>query len=1227
MGCNNCYVPSNTHFSNVYIREVIKEEIISASDTLKGDSAYEVAVKLGYKGNEEEWLSEQGATIEQINVTTGAAGTNASVVLNGTPKNRRINLTIPRGDKGIQGEKGEVGLSSYEVALSSGFVGSKAQWLSSIKGEKGEKGDKGIDGIQGKEGKSTYDLSVDYGFVGSERQWLSGIVNDTELMSNLNDDLLSIDKAANGDINTTVVTRTGETYPSVKKAISGGIASLFENGGLPATPFATKALMTASALANGKYAMVTNDSVADNNGLYAKTAGAWVKSEYDPIMQAKNYTDGVFLYSSNSSKPDALMPLRNEASKKELDAYFGDYNNGVLVDPSQESEYQVLTVNNGVRTYESIESKLGTLFHMPKIVMDKDGEYGWSRHNFALKTDALDTAVIKSRCNLSSGARSITGANDAYLLVNTAVGTSVIYQNFTSDLNRQNINISYVVKAVNDTTHAMILDAFEGYALFNLTTGQVGDVVGMYNPEIVSLGLGYYRVSASHYNDISGRMYIGISDNNSKIAIKSGLTAIIEQVQVNLGGTAQDYLVNPNATPRVLPTFDYRGGKKAMLVEAGRLFVGMYSDDLTQADWVKSGLSVAMSAVSIVNDPCSRLTATTANATAIQTIPQIVKTMSVFIKRVKGVGAISLTLDGGVTWQNVTSEVSSSKYSRIIRVGSGTSYGIRLSNASDVVDVCMFNPNAGYHEISPVPYVYGSNATKIDRLTVILPATSDNILYCEVYLGLLQNTYSRYIPATFTNGATNVRTFGVGDFHTLSQTLFTASTKMGSSSLYNHLAFTLLTSETDNNYESSVNGGYPLQIQNSVANPISGLNINSNNTGGKGFEKILLINENVTAYDISNFKYTEEIKKQGDSNTCVVTKEKQFAGTTLMREPTLFVLSDDGDEVEMLVTHMNKNSISFGHGEAPARLLQRKIKYSKRNNEFTYMTPTQVMYEHDTWSEGKGHNQSPAVTRIKSGANAGRLICVFTRTDGDDFSAPRNIYRMFNDANGDANEWTEPEKIIDSTTSYGTKTVVNNPDGSILVLPTNHKVSPNRVITTVYAAGMFAPIYSDDGGDTWVAGDKLIVLTSNEPTISYLLNGDLVVNQRTETGGNRITHKSTDGGVTWALVGTMQDDRNAEVSGSLVQVGDIASPDGVDDLRLVISGSGLGRVGITISKVNSNLITLDSDYIIKEPLRYVGYSSAKPILNNEYMAVAFEGGTDANAFNNNDTSYLSVIKL
>lgn len=81
-----------------------------------------------------------------------------------------------------------------------------------------------------------------------------------------------------------------EVYPRLLPSVNvgtlaGARQAIFEAGGLPATPFASKALMTASALVDGDYAMVT-DGGADN-GLYLKTAGVWVKSAYDPVELSK----------------------------------------------------------------------------------------------------------------------------------------------------------------------------------------------------------------------------------------------------------------------------------------------------------------------------------------------------------------------------------------------------------------------------------------------------------------------------------------------------------------------------------------------------------------------------------------------------------------------------------------------------------------------------------------------------------------------------------------------------------------------------------------------------------------------------------------------------------------------------------------------------------------------------------------------------------------------------
>lgn len=88
-------------------------------------------------------------------------------------------------------------------------------------------------------------------------------------------DVKALGEAANGDENTIVTTRTGNTYPSAERAIN----IMFKNGGLPATPFETKAKMTTegAAIPDGGYAIVTEGV---ESGLYIKEDGNWVLSDY-----------------------------------------------------------------------------------------------------------------------------------------------------------------------------------------------------------------------------------------------------------------------------------------------------------------------------------------------------------------------------------------------------------------------------------------------------------------------------------------------------------------------------------------------------------------------------------------------------------------------------------------------------------------------------------------------------------------------------------------------------------------------------------------------------------------------------------------------------------------------------------------------------------------------------------------------------------------------------------
>lgn len=103
------------------------------------------------------------ATVRVGTTTTGAAGTNASVTNSGTENAAILNFTIPRGNTGAQGEKGDTGADGAAASVQVGAVetlpaGSAATVTNSgtenaavlnfgiPEGKQGEQGEKGADG-------------------------------------------------------------------------------------------------------------------------------------------------------------------------------------------------------------------------------------------------------------------------------------------------------------------------------------------------------------------------------------------------------------------------------------------------------------------------------------------------------------------------------------------------------------------------------------------------------------------------------------------------------------------------------------------------------------------------------------------------------------------------------------------------------------------------------------------------------------------------------------------------------------------------------------------------------------------------------------------------------------------------------------------------------------------------------------------------------------------------
>lgn len=111
-------------------------------------TAYELAVVQGFEGTLDEWLDslvgpkgDQGddSTVPGPpnvltigDVVTGDAGSEAAASITGTAPEQVLGLTIPRGDKGDQGDAstvpGPTGKTAYQYAVDAGFEGTEQEF-------------------------------------------------------------------------------------------------------------------------------------------------------------------------------------------------------------------------------------------------------------------------------------------------------------------------------------------------------------------------------------------------------------------------------------------------------------------------------------------------------------------------------------------------------------------------------------------------------------------------------------------------------------------------------------------------------------------------------------------------------------------------------------------------------------------------------------------------------------------------------------------------------------------------------------------------------------------------------------------------------------------------------------------------------------------------------------------------------------------------------------------
>lgn len=83
------------------------------------------------------------------------------------------------------------GKSAYEIAVENGFEGTESEWLTSLKGEKGETGTSGSDGL------SAYQIAVNKGFEGTESEWLASFVTPSQIWTGSNQFMFGVDSDGN----------------------------------------------------------------------------------------------------------------------------------------------------------------------------------------------------------------------------------------------------------------------------------------------------------------------------------------------------------------------------------------------------------------------------------------------------------------------------------------------------------------------------------------------------------------------------------------------------------------------------------------------------------------------------------------------------------------------------------------------------------------------------------------------------------------------------------------------------------------------------------------------------------------------------------------------------------------------------------------------------------------------------------------------------------------------
>lgn len=939
----------------------------------------------------------------------------------------------------------------------------------------------------------------------------------------------------------------------------------------------------------------------------------------------------------------------------------GDMANVFALDATEEDpRYEAKLVLGGASMFGRANTLIPTLAYGLKLVTRKDGLLQYNNHNLFRATDALDGAQWqRGSITVVGGQPDSRGGNTAWKLTANGVFDANVRQAPSTYRERW---IMYEAEVSNLTSGWCWFKIFDGttsrFGYFNLTSGVFGTVDSGLIAQVRTtrvidshgteepLPAGWFALAITiKHNALSTTVSIGPCDANGSLAVTNGRAMLLGNAHLHYGRRQLPFLRNPlTAAAAYGVPEDWSLGERTYYLERPVSYTSVHSDDLTQTEWVKTDCAATLDTTGPHGEPSSTLTATADNATCLQTTVNAWATQAFYahIRRKSGAGTISITMDGGATWKDVTAQVNSSSYTRVSVPGvANPTFGFRLGTSGDAIEVALAatrnTTEAGIATVgAPIPIGSASSqrATLGDVFEILANtfpggfATSASF-YVDYYRPPGYPGFEDTLPIQLRDGATNKYWPSInqssGDMRISS--VGPSITRVGVGVYRPAMGerMEISASVRNNQHTVSVCGEIISTITDNGMPTLDRLRLLGGDYGQMFVRRLILTPTFIDPRELRLWRYSGR-KPTIIKASQVVALDRESPNSSIQREPVVLVLEDDGEVADIQVFWSQRHDTGW-HPEAPWRTMQRRYRYHYADNQLVPVTPIEVCNQQGLpypWADGQGHIQSHVTVKVPYGPYKGRLLQIFTQNDAATSLPPgkRNVYARYNDLDGDPAGWSAPVLKFDAQ-SLSYPYIIGAPSGDHVILPVNHPNAGRVCIPSYMDANYCRVIYTDNfggpSGTDWQIGPLFVSPTAAINEASCALRPDGVViytfrhNSDLPNYDTRVWATSNDG-ITLVNQGLLPDWEGAEISASMCQMdptgetgpyGKIAMSRAENMLKLNGQRSGC-RIDFAT----------DADQHYTDPVflcsryRAMGYSSLRRLKggNGKLMALATEDG-------------------